>query len=276
MRCSASCHAGCSAAFARAAIAPASAVAELGVVRRRSRTMRHKLLQLILSENGLPIIGWLTLGAIILIALFRDRSWGAALWIVLFIPAIFGTLVAGFALIAGSYALLALLGAAPCVLGLVACISVRPRRSAFTARTAAYTVAFLVAAFIVVMLPRPEAYRVPIAVFDSAGHPVANASISYSVFGGVGANYDGDEQTDSVGRFTLVVYRYEWGHLTVKSPSGAIPFDYYPQSMHTERPYKIEFVTEDESQRVGDTRVYLRRLIATNTNEVLDVHLKPK
>lgn len=237
--------------------------------------MRDHLIQLLFSERGLPVAGCFALALIILVAFFRQRSWAAALWVLLIVAS--GYFCTGIvrAAIAGSDALLIVPALAPFALVFVACSIVRPRREAFSQGTVVYAVVFSIVIAGVLALPRPGAYHVHVLVVGSDNLPVANASVSWTAFRGLGPNFDGRGQTDSSGSFTFTTYWPEEGDFVIQTPAAEARYRYehWPDFMAGGRSLGIRFIAEGDKKRIENNQYVVGRVIAANSTEVLEVHL---
>jgi hypothetical protein len=218
------------------------------------------------------------LALIVLIRFFRQQSWAAALWVLLVAASLAFAFVMTLAVIAGSYALLIVPACAPFAMVFVGCVFVRPRREAFTRRALVYGLVFSGLVTGCFALPRPDAYRVHVLVLAPDHQPAANASISWTAFHGLGANFDGQGLTDATGRYTFTTYWPEDGEFIVRTPSAEVRYRYghWPESMAGGRRQGIRFVAEGDKQRLENNQYVIGRVIAANTEEVLEVHLLSK
>jgi hypothetical protein len=254
--------------------------------------MRSKLYtELFSSEYAVPLLVCLAV-ALLLVAIFRRSGWVVFLWI----PIVcWSTLLSFIALgllvfalnppsgqgggMPGQFILSASFVVAPFAIIFCIALFLRPHRTAFTAQSIVLslllTCCLSAAPF---LLPRPHAMRVQLRAMDTDGIPVPDASVTYSVFGGKGSNFDGQGHSDAAGAFTLVLYPYEWGHITISASTGRADLRYEERTeiLVGGRHNGIRFVSTGEIKRLEHGIGYvIDRTITVNSNEILDVFLQP-
>jgi hypothetical protein len=254
--------------------------------------MRSKLsTELFSSTYAVPLLVFLA-GALLLVAIFRRSGWVVFLWI----PIVCWSGLLSFIALAllvfglnppsgqgggmpGQFILSAAFVVAPFVIVFLIALFLRPHRAALTARS--IVLSLLLACCLSAtpfLLPRPHAMRVQLRALDTAGIPVPDASVTYSVFGGKGSNFDGQGHTDAAGSFTLVLYPSEWGTVTVSASVGTAELRYqeWTEIMVGGRHNGIRFISASDTIRLEPEIGYVNgRTIAANSHEILDVHLQP-
>ncbi len=180
----------------------------------------------------------------------------------------------------GQFILSAALVVAPFVLVFCIALFVRPRRDAFTQQSIGLSL-FLTMCLSATpfVLPRPNVMRVQIRVLDSSHAPVPNAIVTYSAFGGKGANYDGEGRTDATGHFTLPIYPSEWGEIVVTAPTGEtkLRYEFWSEIMVGGKHNGVRLTAPGDASHLEEGVGYvIGKTVAANSNEVYEVFLQSR
>jgi hypothetical protein len=229
--------------------------------------------------------------ALLIVAIFRHRRWAAFLWMPTLcwsgILSCVALLLLLFGLnppsgqgggMPGQFVLAAALVVAPFAAVFCAALFVRPGSETFTRSSISLslllTVCLSATPFV---LPRPNLMSVQIRVLDSSHAPVQNAIVTYSAFGGKGANYDGEGRTDAAGRFILPTYPFEWGQIAISAPTGetTLRYEYWPEIMTGGKHNGVRLTAPGDASRLEAGVGYvIGKTIAANSNEFYDVLLQ--